>query len=508
MQHVAEKLVFSSRTEKRAVMKTAYWLDDHLKYSDSEAIRAAAERLLDVCYEASPPSRAHRRRHLPQAEILICGFLKAAQTPYSLISINRHKGRQERGALTTYKVLVERLVKPLEKIGWLSFYRGFQEAFAPGVQGKNHLQPPLLEWLEASGLDANLIVSVPPVVQVTVRHTKAEQKAGLPQFPKLDARLRLKLRPYAADMRRINHALARNHLDVLLTQEGVKVLNDRLRAKAESNLDEPVDAALFLEKKFLVQKLIGADLSLGGRLYKGWWQNIPEHYRSRVTIGGCLTHELDYRNQHIEMLYGLYAPDKRPDVEDLYAIPGLEMYGRKDLKSILFIVLNASSRRIARRAIKARVEEGEIGTEVGLNLKSILRTIQDFHAPIAHRFYTQEGPRLQRLDSKLMINVLLRVMDELGVVALPVHDSILIQHDFSIEGTRIMVEEGRRLLGVDFRIGKRDSFDWSHDELTTLEAEKEGLKGYFLREYHWNKAYPMGEGGHSILDLDLVRKMI
>ena len=59
-----------------------------------------------------------------------------------------------------------------------------------------------------------------------------------------------------------------------------------------------------------------------------------------------------------------------------------------------------------------------------------LDQIEEHHADIADKFYTCVGIELMNDDSRLAESVMLRVIGELGTVALPVHDSFLIGNDY------------------------------------------------------------------------------
>lgn len=59
------------------------------------------------------------------------------------------------------------------------------------------------------------------------------------------------------------------------------------------------------------------------------------------------------------------------------------------------------------------------------SLRDLVRDIEAHHAPVAHWFGRERGLDLQYLDSRIAEGVMLE-MDELGVPALPVHDSFIV----------------------------------------------------------------------------------
>jgi len=52
--------------------------------------------------------------------------------------------------------------------------------------------------------------------------------------------------------------------------------------------------------------------------------------------------------------------------------------------------------------------------------------IKEFHKPIAHLFGGQHGMRFMFMESGILIDVLLE-LNSLGIVALPIHDDLLVK---------------------------------------------------------------------------------
>jgi hypothetical protein len=159
--------------------------------------------------------------------------------------------------------------------------------------------------------------------------------------------------------------------------------------------------------------------SSGGRLYGGFWQNLKKRDRRQLTINGVETVELDYARLHPTLLYAqaglkLDFDPYLPDGFDLRMRDvGKETFGRL-LNSKT--VVNAS-----RWSRPAKAPEN-------LSLADFRRFAQaliEMHRPIAGVFGTGASLRLQHLDSEILLKVLAR-MNALGVVALPVHDSVIV----------------------------------------------------------------------------------
>ena len=168
----------------------------------------------------------------------------------------------------------------------------------------------------------------------------------------------------------------------------------------------------------LSRKFVGS-WSAGGRLYGGFWQNLKKRQRRLLTIDGVPTVELDYGRLHPTLLYaqaGLsldfdpYLPEGfSPELRDL----GKTTFGR---------LLNSKT------AVQSSTMSRPADVTAGLSLVDFRRFVQallDMHEPIRSAFGTAASVRLQYLDSEILLKVLDR-MNGLGVVALPVHDSVIV----------------------------------------------------------------------------------
>ena len=87
----------------------------------------------------------------------------------------------------------------------------------------------------------------------------------------------------------INNVLSKSAFDLEITRDELEQLEDRMHERAQER-DEG-DGRLRLQDVTLYRVFNDADFTLGGRLYGGWWQNIPSKYRRRIRINGKRTVE-------------------------------------------------------------------------------------------------------------------------------------------------------------------------------------------------------------------------
>jgi hypothetical protein len=155
----------------------------------------------------------------------------------------------------------------------------------------------------------------------------------------------------------------------------------------------------------------------GGRLYGPFWQTLSKQRRLQLTMDGADVIEHDFAQLHPRLLY---AARGCPIAGDAYTILGYEG-DRAAVKRSWQILINAASRR---QAVLALAEELG-GFHRQAEAAHLLDALEHHHRSIAAAFYTGIGLRLQRLDSDLMMGILLQCLGE-GIIALPVHDSLVV----------------------------------------------------------------------------------
>jgi hypothetical protein len=187
----------------------------------------------------------------------------------------------------------------------------------------------------------------------------------------------------------------------------------------------------------------------GGRLFGGWWQTIPKDYRRYVSINGRPTVEVDFSEMHPSMLYILDGQRPPQNIYDLGIIypeeapydPNVQPHKarRKTIKRFLNALIN--DEREQHRLSKTGSRQLKLSHE---QLKELVLTK---HPVIAKAVGTDTGSYLQYLDSRIACGVMLRLMNQ-GIVALPVHDSFLVQREFESELITAMQAEFKAVMGV------------------------------------------------------------
>lgn len=158
-------------------------------------------------------------------------------------------------------------------------------------------------------------------------------------------------------------------------------------------------------------------LDHGGRLYDGFWQPMPDSER----LGGIAINDepvvsLDFGQCAISIAYAQMKA--LPPEGDLYLIPGFEEC-REGVKKVLSAQLHRSVPmqkfpRGTRKYFPRRLK-------VDVVVEAILR----HHAPIRPLLFTGFGMPGFFIESQILVRSLLELIDQ-GVVALPIHDCLLV----------------------------------------------------------------------------------
>ena len=178
-----------------------------------------------------------------------------------------------------------------------------------------------------------------------------------------------------------------------------------------------LDGAVVHPARVVGHRVFNGGWQFGGRLYGPFWQNLNKQRRRQLTMDGVGVIEHDFAQLHPRLLY---AQCGRPIHGDAYTIRGYEG-ARPAVKLAWQILINAQSAKAATLALARELGGLDRQVEAG----RLLQALEEHHRPIAAAFYTGAGLMLQRCDSDLMMEILRQCLLE-GVVALPVHDSLIV----------------------------------------------------------------------------------
>jgi hypothetical protein len=158
-----------------------------------------------------------------------------------------------------------------------------------------------------------------------------------------------------------------------------------------------------------------------GRLYGCWVQNLPKENRRTLLLNGKPVAEPDYPALHCRLIYdraGKPMPDKP------FEIDGFE---RSEFKRAFYTMVNAPSWDSARRAIWQHSKRWN----------ELMLAIARKHSAVKDALCSGIGARLMFTDATIMCRNLADLNRE-GIVALPIHDSVIVQAKYESRAFEIM----------------------------------------------------------------------
>lgn len=188
----------------------------------------------------------------------------------------------------------------------------------------------------------------------------------------------------------------------------------------------------------------------GGRLFGGFWQQLRKHERRRgLSISGEKAVELDFGQVGPRILYGMSG--QQPPSGDLYAIPGYYQR-RQGIKRVMSAMIFASDTldRFPKETKKLFRRSDKIG--------EVTNEIERQHPLIRDRFYQGLGHDAQFIESQIIIDVLLTLKQQ-GVVALPIHDVVMVPRSANAFAKDIMLEAFHRHAHVEGTVTIEDDGD-------------------------------------------------
>ncbi|MCZ8377035.1 MAG: hypothetical protein O9342_16805 [Beijerinckiaceae bacterium] len=224
-------------------------------------------------------------------------------------------------------------------------------------------------------------------------------------------------------------------------------INEALRkadiALAPEDGQTVITSLRFLHRSFNLQpdaKEGTERFDLGGRLFGGWWMNLPKERRHLIRISGEPVADLDFASMFLRLAF--LEVGQRPPESDLYAdIPGLrEARWRAGVKKVVLAMLFRTSPltrlpKDAKGLLPPRMS-GEQARSAILKAFPALESI----------FETGAGLRLMFSESQILIAALLDLVDQ-NVPALPMHDGLMVPISKVSVAARAMQDAAEKTVG-------------------------------------------------------------
>lgn len=178
---------------------------------------------------------------------------------------------------------------------------------------------------------------------------------------------------------------------------------------------------LFLSGKEDFRRIFSDEDGRGGRLYGRWVQGVPSDLRQYLTINGQPTTELDYANMQLVLHYAMSG--KTVPEGDLYQIDGQD---RDWMKHVLTASLSVATKDEALGSLRKKLVKANLAREG--RAEALYDAFWHHHRRVYPHGEGAEAlwGKLQYADSQIALRVLRYLLDE-GIVAIPIHDSFVVQ---------------------------------------------------------------------------------
>jgi len=323
-------------------------------------------------------------------------------------------------------------VHALARRGWLFLEKGrmAQRERVPSIMRASYR---LQKQIEALGCQLTDFTRDPDQELIVLKGRRPEGRDGrgrpraaewldYEDTPEHVARLR-------AEMHELNTWLAEADLDYVRPGVGVDPIGDRTLRRFFNN-------GTFTE---------------GGRLVGGFWSTMSmsadkdKPWRGHIRIEGQPVVALDFVSMFVRLLYCVAGV--QPPKGDLFAgIEGVGPEHRLGVKRVMYSLLFIEG-ELTRCPRGARPFLPK-----GSHIKTLVRNIQQRHAPVAHLFGTGVGMKLFRVESDILLEVL-RQCRAGGFAALPIHDAILVAESRAEDAKRAMLKGFKKVTAFRGEIG-------------------------------------------------------
>jgi hypothetical protein len=155
--------------------------------------------------------------------------------------------------------------------------------------------------------------------------------------------------------------------------------------------------------------------------------------QEHILIEGDCCVELDYGQMSLAILYGLTGT--KPPEGDLYDLSaeGIPTDYRKGIKTVIQALINSSK-------VPTKMPKGVRKLiPSSYTIKDILEAVARKHPAIYPQMTSGIGMQLFRKESDILVDVLETLRSE-GIVALPVHDAVIVMDEHHLQATKIMKE--------------------------------------------------------------------
>lgn len=222
-------------------------------------------------------------------------------------------------------------------------------------------------------------------------------------------------------------------------------------AEADISIDPAAPGADRIDTSYrrLRRRFTNGRFDKGGRLFGGHWQGMKKAERRALRIDGAPVVGLDYNGATLRMLYGK-AGAALP-AGDPYSVGALGQWPRPAIKKLFASMTFDRTMVVKPNAMAGLPQWPEDVRDMFVSpppLRRIRAAIEQAHKPIVPLLYRGIGHDLQFTESTLMVDLLL-TLKSFGVVALPVHDCLVVKRSVAAPVKDMMLQLFRHHTGAE-----------------------------------------------------------
>ena len=192
-----------------------------------------------------------------------------------------------------------------------------------------------------------------------------------------------------------------------------------------------------------------------GRLYGGWWINLPKSLRSYIQIGNESVAYIDWASMHVRLAYGMMK--MMPPPGDLYDLSGYLTGYQWKQRSAVKQIMNANFNR---SQTDMRFPGETRKAFPGMKYADIHDAICRKHPALVDFMKTRGktfGQELVYQESEILIKTL-QTMNASEIVALPLHDGLFVLRSKQWAARRIMADVTREIVGFAIPVETLDMY--------------------------------------------------
>ena len=326
----------------------------------------------------------------------------------------------------SYRYL-DNIYRALIELKWIEVsigfeYTGYTRAYASGQLAKTFSRIGLV-WTKQQPIDESGLVVLRDREKLTSSTPNSKRRGKKKEYRKFDLPTpeTPEVRQMARNLHSYNDVLTKHCVSFNLPDSKILKIAKDMAGREDASKMSLIDFSRTQVRRIFSR----GSMSIGGRLYGGWWQSIPSKnykYRQHITIDGHMTCEVDFSSISLRIIYASKGEYVDPEV-DLYDLDlpnwsGEDDPRRKPIKVYINAMMNDESGNY--RLPKTTLDS------IGLTHGELKAKVLDRHSKIADKLVEGVGLSIQLIDSQIAERVVLSMLAD-DILVLPIHDSFIVR---------------------------------------------------------------------------------